>query len=160
MVDREPVSDSMIDEELEETFPASDAPGHTVETGIRIAPPPSPRALVVDNAAASRFEVTLDGQVAYLRYERTATALTIVHTEVAHERLFRVQSVGTERVAILPHGARRNLEGPPLIEREEPIVLTWGLLGPGKGVELGVDAVARLRESGTEMRYIVAGEAR
>jgi predicted GNAT family acetyltransferase len=82
MVDREPVSDSMIDEELEETFPASDAPGHTVETGIRIAPPPSPRALVVDNAAASRFEVTLDGQVAYLRYERTATALTIVHTEV------------------------------------------------------------------------------
>jgi hypothetical protein len=31
--------DDQIEEELEETFPASDPPGHTVETGIRTPVP-------------------------------------------------------------------------------------------------------------------------
>ena len=35
-----PVDDSKLDEALEETFPASDAPANTVETGIRIGTPP------------------------------------------------------------------------------------------------------------------------
>ena len=39
--DRSP-EDRKIDEELEETFPASDAPSHTGETGVRIEPPSSP----------------------------------------------------------------------------------------------------------------------
>jgi len=39
MHDPDAKADREIDEELEETFPASDAPGHTVETGIRIARP-------------------------------------------------------------------------------------------------------------------------
>ena len=37
---------------------------------------------VVDNAAQRRFEVTVDGYTGYLVYERTATTLTLVHTEV------------------------------------------------------------------------------
>lgn len=39
MTDEHVPTEREIDEELEETFPASDAPGHTVETGIRITPP-------------------------------------------------------------------------------------------------------------------------
>jgi hypothetical protein len=31
-----------LDETIEETFPASDAPGNTPETGIRIDPTPEP----------------------------------------------------------------------------------------------------------------------
>jgi predicted GNAT family acetyltransferase len=37
---------------------------------------------VEDNKNASRFEVTVDGLVAFLDYERTANELAILHTEV------------------------------------------------------------------------------
>ena len=37
---------------------------------------------VQDNPASSRFEINIDGQVAFLNYERTATELAILHTEV------------------------------------------------------------------------------
>jgi hypothetical protein len=47
--------DRKLDETLEETFPASDAPANTVETGTRVGPvmPSSP---VTDNREASRLE--------------------------------------------------------------------------------------------------------
>jgi glycosyltransferase involved in cell wall biosynthesis len=61
-------------------------------------------------------------------------------------------------VVVVPHGARVNLSGPPGLVSERPIVLTWGLLGPGKGIELGIEAVAKLRETGIEVSYVVAGE--
>jgi uncharacterized protein len=79
-------SDSRLDEALEETFPASDAPANTVETGIRIATPlATDNGAVTDNTAQSRFELKVDGHVAYLEYERTADTLTLLHTEVPAE---------------------------------------------------------------------------
>jgi uncharacterized protein len=79
-------SDSRLDETLEETFPASDAPANTVETGIRIATPlATDNGAVTDNTAQSRFELNVDGHVAYLEYERTADTLTLLHTEVPVE---------------------------------------------------------------------------
>ena len=75
-----PTDEQALDETIDETFPASDAPGNTVETGIRLAvPAPEP---VADNREASRFELTVDGQTAVLQYERTPTSLVLVHTEV------------------------------------------------------------------------------
>jgi len=71
-----------LDETLEETFPASDAPANTVETGIRTGDAAPPVAAVVDNRAASRFELAVDGQTAFLVYERRPDSLTLVHTEV------------------------------------------------------------------------------
>jgi len=73
--------DEDIDETLEETFPASDAPANTVETGIHVAPAPDVRD-VIDNREKARFEVTVDGQTAVLYYERTPRSLVLVHTEV------------------------------------------------------------------------------
>ena len=78
--------DSKVDEALEQTFPASDAPAYTVETGIRIAIPPATEiGDVTDNTAQSRFELNVDGHVAYLEYERTPNTLTLLHTEVPPE---------------------------------------------------------------------------
>jgi predicted GNAT family acetyltransferase len=37
---------------------------------------------VSDNAAQKRFELTVDGQTSFLKYERTHDALTLIHTEV------------------------------------------------------------------------------
>jgi predicted GNAT family acetyltransferase len=78
--------DSKVDEALEQTFPASDASAYTVETGIRIAiPPATDIGDVTDNTAQSRFELNVDGHVAYLEYERTPNTLTLLHTEVPPE---------------------------------------------------------------------------
>jgi hypothetical protein len=65
--------DRELDETLEETFPASDAPANTMETGIRVGPAP-PLPVVTDNREASQFEIVVDGQTAVLTYERTPTA--------------------------------------------------------------------------------------
>ena len=72
--------EALLDETLEQTFPASDAPANTTETGIRLGTPTAPQ--VRDNREASQFELDVDGQIAFLRYHRTATTLTLVHTEV------------------------------------------------------------------------------
>jgi uncharacterized protein len=37
---------------------------------------------VVDNPAAERFELQVDGQTAFLKYERKNGAMVLVHTEV------------------------------------------------------------------------------
>ena len=37
---------------------------------------------VVDNRGASRFELVVDGETAFLVYERTPRSLVLVHTEV------------------------------------------------------------------------------
>ena len=79
--------DSKVDEALEQTFPASDPPANTVETGIRITIPleTDVDTSVTDNTAQSRFELNVDGHVAYLEYERTPNTLTLLHTEVPPE---------------------------------------------------------------------------
>src|SRR5262245_66038240 len=89
--------DEKVDEALEETFPASDAPAYTIETGIRIGRPPATDiGAVSDNAAQSRFELTVEGHVAYLEYERTPNTLTLIHTEVPVE--IRGQRIGDRLV--------------------------------------------------------------
>jgi uncharacterized protein len=37
---------------------------------------------IVDNRAQNQFELTVDGQTAFLAYERRANTLTLIHTEV------------------------------------------------------------------------------
>ena len=81
MADPRRQNDAATDEALEETFPASDPPANTVETGIRpMAPDSEPD--VTDNAEASRLEITIGDAVAFLEYKRTPTSFTIGHTEV------------------------------------------------------------------------------
>ena len=73
--------DERLDEALIETFPASDPPANTVETGIGAGSrPPAPP--VVDNAQERRFELTAEGETAYLLYERRHGQLRLIHTEV------------------------------------------------------------------------------
>ena len=73
--------DDKLDETLDETFPASDAPANTVETGI-VTGDLAEANDIIDDRARHRFELTIDGQTAFLAYERSAKSLTIRHTEV------------------------------------------------------------------------------
>jgi uncharacterized protein len=81
MDDEQSARERNLDETLEETFPASDPPANTVETGTRVGAA-QPAATVVDNRTAHRFELVVDGQTAVLVYERKPDSLVLVHTEV------------------------------------------------------------------------------
>jgi len=80
-----------VDETVEESFPASDAPSNTGETGIGHASSAGDGA-VIDNPAKQRFELTVGGQTAFLEYQRTADSFTILHTEVPEA--FRGRNLG------------------------------------------------------------------
>jgi predicted GNAT family acetyltransferase len=82
MTSRTPTDDDKLDEALEETFPASDAPANTVATGVHLETAPSSDGAVHDRREANRFETVVGGQVAYLSYERRPDAMVFLHTEV------------------------------------------------------------------------------
>lgn len=83
----------------------------------------------------------------------------IVMSGAAHGRLLGAYAVDEAIVHVVPHGAHPN---PPRLGESprgrRPVVLTWGLLGPGKGIEAGIDAMSMLRDIIPLPRYVVAGE--
>ena len=73
---------SKLDDTLEETFPASDPSANSVMTGNDIGGPSQSAGPVTDCRTRSRFELSLNGETAFLLYKRTDDALTLIHTEV------------------------------------------------------------------------------
>ena len=74
-----------LDDTIEATFPASDAPANTPQTGVQMRTGPAddegelgPR----DNAKTHRFELDVDGRIAFLQYQRKGRDLVLLHTEV------------------------------------------------------------------------------
>lgn len=65
---------------------------------------------------------------------------------------------GIERrmIAMIPHGAIVP-SGPPQRRPSRPTMLTWGLLGPGKGIERVIEAMGSLKDLPGRPRYLVAG---
>ncbi len=96
-----------------------------------------------------------------------AADAVVTMTPTARRRLLHGYPVDPARVALIPHGAADNRLPPG--ERQtptgglparpaRPTILTWGLLGPGKGIEWVVDALAELRDLEPEPRYLVVGQ--
>lgn len=83
--------------------------------------------------------------------------VTMTHT--ARRRLIASYGADPAQVVVIPHGAVDH--GPaPSVEREpvdRPLVLTWGLIGPGKGIEWAIDAMVGLRD--LQPRYLVMGRS-
>jgi polysaccharide biosynthesis protein PslF len=81
---------------------------------------------------------------------------TIVMSEAASKRLRSGFDVDHRKVTTIPHGATvpRNFA---CVRRGRPTVLTWGLLGPGKGVERVIEAMGSLNGLPGRPRYLVAG---
>jgi polysaccharide biosynthesis protein PslF len=91
--------------------------------------------------------------------ERLADQATVVvtMTDTARQRLLSVFDVDASKVLVIPHGAHPNA---PLGHRrsaDRPTILTWGLLGPGKGIEAGIEAIAGLKDLVPAPRYVIAG---
>lgn len=81
----------------------------------------------------------------------------VAMTNVARERFIDLYDIDSGKVVVIPHGATLPASfGAPEIQ---PFTfLTWGLLGPGKGIEWMIDAMAMVPELKGRIRYIVAGQ--
>jgi len=103
--------DEKLDETVEESFPASDAPANTVETGIQPGTVETePRLSISDNQTESQLEVTVDGHKAFLAYARDTEHFTIIHTEVPAE--LRGRHIGdalVEEALKLAHAEQRRI---------------------------------------------------
>lgn len=86
-----------------------------------------------------------------------ACAVVVTMTRTAHDRLLSTYGADPRHLVIIPHGAvdHRAAHTTPSISAR-PLVLTWGLLGPGKGIEWAIDAMAGLRD--LQPRYLVMGK--
>jgi predicted GNAT family acetyltransferase len=102
-----------LDEALEETFPASDPPANTVETGIRVdvESPGASELVVRDHREASRFEAVIDGHIAFLQYVRRPNAFVFLHTEVPES--LRGRGIASQLAKVGLQSARA--EGLPIV---------------------------------------------
>jgi len=85
-------------------------------------------------------------------------AQTIVMSETAHRRLVDGYRIDPAKVRVVPHGARISRAGPAPARGTRPVVLTWGLIGPGKGLEMAIDAMVGLQDLRPLPRYVILGK--
>ena len=112
------------------------------------------------------------GQRSVLERACALADTVVVMTVTARERLLAGFSVDADKVIVIPHGAATppasttiGTLGSSLVVSSDsrtrrarrPRLLTWGLLGPGKGIEWAIDAFALLDDLDPAPTYVIAG---
>ena len=82
----------------------------------------------------------------------------VVMTEAGLEMLVGDFGVDPSKVVVIPHGAAVASRADAHTEPRHREVLTWGLLGPGKGIEWAIDAVGQLADLSPRVTYRIAGD--
>ena len=91
------------------------------------------------------------------------SARVVVMSELARTRVRTIYALDDAKLAVVPHGvpaiplvdpldARRRLGLP-----DEPMILSFGLLGPAKRLELVIDALAEIRDEAPSARFVILG---
>ncbi|TDD04391.1 glycosyltransferase [Nonomuraea diastatica] len=96
-------------------------------------------------------------QKALLEEIGEAADAIVTMTGTARDRLRAGYRVDAGKVFIIPHGTADHMRVPAQ-RRPRPHLLTWGLLGPGKGIEWAVRALALLVGLDPSPIYTIAGE--
>jgi glycosyltransferase involved in cell wall biosynthesis len=104
-----------------------------------VLPRPTPHQLEVLNALIRRVD------------------RIVVMTGAAEATLRQINDVGSTMVEVIPHGAAVSADQTPVCGSARPLLLTWGLIGPGKGIEWMIDALVRLRDLRPQPHYVIAG---
>jgi polysaccharide biosynthesis protein PslF len=84
-------------------------------------------------------------------------AQVVVMSEAASQRLCVGFNVDPRKVTTIAHGATVPRQFAPPARSDRPTLLTWGLLGPGKGIERVIDAMGSLHDLPVRPRYLIAG---
>lgn len=95
-------------------------------------------------------------RIVFTQLTRSASAV-VAMTKTAREILISLYRVEPAKIFVVPHGAPDFPELPPGEHLSRPLILTWGLIGPGKGIETAIDAMSLLRDLNPVPRYLVAG---
>ena len=82
----------------------------------------------------------------------------VVMTETARRLLAEHYTVDAGKVSVIPHGVADWTAVPAVPHPDRREMLTWGLIGPGKGIEWGIRAMAVLMTTDPTLRYRVAGQ--
>jgi len=91
------------------------------------------------------------------------SATVVTMTQTARQRAVELYGAAPDRAVVIPHGAadrlvtERPLTAQHLPHDEAPVILTWGLLGRGKGIEWAIHAMAQLTDLRPAPVYVVAG---
>jgi glycosyltransferase involved in cell wall biosynthesis len=96
-------------------------------------------------------------QKALLEEIGAAAGAIVTMTCTARDRLTAGYQVDAGKVFVIPHGAADHLRVPAR-RRSRPHLLTWGLLGPGKGIEWALRALALLGGLDPSPIYTIAGK--
>jgi len=83
------------------------------------------------------------------------TSRVVVLCQSAADLLRTRYTVPHDAIEVIPHGS--NWSAQPLNPQPHRQLITWGLLGPGKGVERSLEAVALLRDIDPPIRYRIVG---
>ena len=124
-------------DEVLDVLGAIDVPAIVIAHTVLTRPTPNQRA-VLEAAAALADQV-------------------VVMSEAARVRLCAGFDVDPDRIVTIPHGAAVPPPEPKTAVGGRPLLLTWGLLGPGKGIERVIDAMASLQDLPRRPQYVVAG---
>jgi len=81
----------------------------------------------------------------------------VVMTQAARATVSEVFDAHGTDVVVIPHGGEVLVTPSASRRYSRPFLLTWGLLGPGKGIEWVIDALADLRDLQPAPLYVVAG---
>jgi len=88
-----------------------------------------------------------------------AASVVVTMTETARERVIAGWGVDPAKVTVIAHGAEDNrTAGRHITAPMGRTVLTWGLLGEGKGIEWALEAIAGLTDLTPRPLYRVVGQ--
>jgi glycosyltransferase involved in cell wall biosynthesis len=97
------------------------------------------------------------GQRALLEAIAATAGAVVTMTDTARSRLLHGYAADPGKVTVIPHGSAGHADT-PAPRRAGSHLLTWGLLGPGKGIEWALRAVALLQDLDPPLRFTVAGQ--
>lgn len=87
-----------------------------------------------------------------------AADAVVVMTDAGRHRLVTGFDVDPAKVDVIPHGAAVTPEAEARYDPSARRLLTWGLLGPGKGIEWAIEALALLDDVRPAPSYLIAGD--
>lgn len=104
-----------------------------------------------------------------------ASSVVVTMTSTARQRLIDGWGTDPGKVLVIAHGAEQNRWPVPAAytarrasgrtrvrsygrSRGRPVVLTWGLIGPGKGIEWAIEAMAGLSDLDPRPLYRIVGQ--
>ena len=83
------------------------------------------------------------------------TSRLVVLSEAARTALVSSHSIPRSEVVVIPHGSHWSATPPPRGPANR--LITWGLLGPGKGLERSIGALVELRDLDPRPQYVIVG---